>query len=426
MDNYTLTYDSKLKLSKWVGYPDADYSWEGGRLSYERKVKNEEGKERTVKTYKDPFEIIADFKAESKVLLASDEIEVAVARKFGPLKGFVWLEKVSGGGEVILPFVAPHIFIATGDRLNPILTEIFTDPNEDNYYEIIKEDIDGELVETGKTRVFVKSFSGVGGAGGSSPTLIAHYKMNDNLATAVVIDSTGNHNGEYQIGGVAQNTNTSNVLGKINRALDFIGGANGEHIEIADHTDFTPALTPFSISVGVYMLDATSFPILSKGVYNTDAEWRLQTDAGGKLQIRIFDENVDNCYIDKRYDTDLRVAHENQWLHIVGTYSGGTTYDSLKLYLDGTRIDDIGWNAGSFATVRASGHDVWIGRYDSTYADGLIDNVMFFGVELTPDEVKRLYNNGHGTEIPADLDQTGPRARRSGNSPMAMRQRYEH
>ena len=86
--------------------------------------------------------------------------------------------------------------------------------------------------------------------------LIAHYKMNDNLATAVVVDETGNHNGEYQLNSVAQNTSTGASTGKINGALDFVGGTgSGEHIEIADHVDFSPGNavagsgTPFSISI---------------------------------------------------------------------------------------------------------------------------------------------------------------------------------
>lgn len=34
-----------------------------------------------------------------------------------------------------------------------------------------------------------------------------------------------------------------------------------------------------------------------------------------------------------------------------------------------------------------------------------IDNVMFFSKELSFAEVKRLYNNGHGTEILAEVEQ---------------------
>lgn len=172
--NPKLYYSEILKTSKWVGYPDPNYAWDGVRLSYERTVKDENGKEKTIKTFRDAIEIIADFKAESKVYGIEGKIEEAVVRKFGgALKGFIWLDKVKGGGEVTLPFTAPHIFLARGDRFNPVLTEIFQNPNQDNYYEIIE----------GKTKVFVKSFSGIGGAAGSPATWIAYYKMNEDTAS---------------------------------------------------------------------------------------------------------------------------------------------------------------------------------------------------------------------------------------------------
>ena len=174
-NNYKLYYSNELKTSKWIGCPDINYSWDSDRLSYERTVKDENNKDILVKTYKDPIEIIADLKF-GKVFDIDNKggIEKAVVKKFGgSLIGFVWLDNVSGGGEVILPFTAPHIFKATGDRLDPNLVEIGTDPNEDNYYEIIK----------GKTRIFVKSFSGIGGAAGVPNTvgMFAHYKLWDGL-----------------------------------------------------------------------------------------------------------------------------------------------------------------------------------------------------------------------------------------------------
>jgi len=167
-------YSDKEKTSKWIGYPDTNYVFEGDRLVYERLVKDENGKDVLVKTYKEPYDITADFKSETVVHGVAGNIEKNASKKFGgSLKGFIWLDKISGGGEVILPFIAPHIFIAKGDRFNPVLTEISTDTSEDNYYETID----------GKTHVYVKTFSGIGGAAGAPPTLIAHYKMNEDTAS---------------------------------------------------------------------------------------------------------------------------------------------------------------------------------------------------------------------------------------------------
>lgn len=533
--HYKVYYNAKLKTSKWKGYPDPNYSWEGDILSYEREVTDEDGKKRKVKTFKKPYEIIADFKPEAKVYGIEGKIEGIAVRKFGgSLKGYIWLDKYKGGGQVILPFTAPHIFTTKGDRNNPKLIEIGTDPNEDNYYEIVE----------GKTHVFLKSFSGIGGAAGAPPTLIAHYKMNENTASdndelvtngvfdngadwdldgtfaiaAGVLTGTGDgtwnnsayHNltstilnrtyklqyevtantfvghTDFYLAGISafgikslsgsvgahsyfleitnaspsadivftlsnnstsgsiiidnvscklmlqldssgndhdgllqEDTSAAHVTGRVGGAFDFDGSA--DYIEIADHDDFTPALTAFSISAWVYMHDATDFCIASKGVEATDGEWRLYTNGSDKLFAHFYDESI-NKYIGRTYDA--AALSENTWLHIVMTYDGGTTCGGIKLYLNGAKVDDADDESATFIAVENLAHVIWIGNYDGTLADGLIDNVMFFSVELSQDDVNRIYNNRSGTEIMAEIDPT-IRPRRSA-SPFGLRARYEH
>jgi hypothetical protein len=398
MANFTLTYDSELKKSKWFGYPDPNYSFEGERLSWEREVVDEDGKKRTVKTYRDPIEIIAAFKPESKVYGFDKEgkIEKAAVETFGGcLKGFVWITNISGDGEVVLPCTAPHIFVALGSRLNPKLVEISSDPHAENYYAIIDS----------KTHVHVKGFSGVGAAAGVPPTLIAHYKMNDNLATDVIIDETGDHNGAVKdVGGTATSAFHS-VVGKINLAQDFDG--TDDYIEIPDDDAFTPALIPFSISAWVYIHDATNFIIASKGAFNVDGEWSLFVHADDTLRGRIFDENVEDCWIGRRTAGAL-TAYENSWIHLVMTYDGGTSESGIKLYINAIHSDDTSYsiNGGSFVSAQNLDHAIWIGRYSSLEANGLIDTISFHKKELTIDDIKILYAGGHGTEILADLDES--------------------
>ncbi|KKM08251.1 hypothetical protein LCGC14_1725800, partial [marine sediment metagenome] len=80
--------------------------------------------------------------------------------------------------------------------------------------------------------------------------------------------------------------------------------------------------------------------------------------------------------------------------------------------------------SGSFISVENLTAPVYIGRYDTKYANGLIDNVMFFGAELTPDEVHILFNAGSGTENVCELDQEIC-PRRSNLSVHAQRRRFE-
>lgn len=552
--NCKIYYSATLKTSKWIGYPDANYVWDGDGLSWEREVIDEDGKKQTVKTYKQLIEIIADLKIESRIYGIEDSIEQAVVGKFGgPLKGFIWLDKVTSGGAVLLPFTAGHIFIATGNRLNPTIMEITDNPLEANYYQIVD----------GKTRVFVTGFSGMGGAAGAPPNLIAHYRMNENTAgdnaelvtngtfaawdsvgarvedptdwivsgesgtdpeisevgtgeghggagtgmcniytsdgtlvsiaqdipitigrkyrVSIDIDtvvlgklkiydlqsqwvskelaSTGTHtltfvaiysevqlrvertgpssdvtfdnisikfcaiedsSGNDHDGMAQQDSDAISVAGVVKTAFDFDGSS--DYIIVPDHDDFTPAGTPFSISAWVNMDDATNFVIASKGVEGTDGEWRFYTDASDKLIWHSYDESI-NKYIGRKYNTTA--LSENQWLHLVATADGGILSSSIKLYLDGSQVDDTDDESVTFVAIENLTQDVWIGNYNGTYANGTIDNVYFFAAELTQDEVNILYNGGAGTEIPAELDQVMS-PRRANLSPFSLRRRYEY
>jgi len=123
---------------------------------------------------------------------------------------------------------------------------------------------------------------------------IAHWKMNDNTATATVVDAMGSHNGTYHgTGGTDDYTDAHSVAGKINTALDFDG--TPDYIEIADHNDFTfgdgTNDSPFSISTWVYMDKATNVTVIDKAAINQD-EWFFHIDNNGYLQLLLYHLDV--------------------------------------------------------------------------------------------------------------------------------------
>jgi len=235
--------------------------------------------------------------------------------------------------------------------------------------------------------------------------LIAHYKLNDNAASATVLDATGNYNGTYKDSSGNVNTSTGSTANSrgVGTCLDFDG--TDEYVEVADNAIFTPALTAFSISAWVYMDDASAFWIVSKGVYNTDGEFRFGLESDDKLGCILMDESVDDCFIGRKYNTAL-TSHQSSWAHTAFTYDGGTSATGIKIYFNGLRVDDTdkSTSAVSFVSVENLAHAVWIGRYDTGYSNGLIDNVMIFNHVLHEDSIKALYNGGHGTEIVAAID----------------------
>jgi len=235
-------------------------------------------------------------------------------------------------------------------------------------------------------------------------SVIAHYKLNDNAASATVIDATGVYNGTYKDAGGNENTSngsTANSRG-VGTCLDF-DHANSEYVEIADNAIFTPALTPLSISAWVYMHDADNFSIASKYAPG-NKEWLFYVRATGPryLTFSKFDESVGGRR-GQQYAFDLS-TYENQWIHVAVTDDGGVLSSGIKLFLSGTQVNDSVFEAGTFVAVENLGHVVWIGRQDGSYANGLMDNVIIFNTELNEDEVKALYHGGHGTEIAEVID----------------------
>lgn len=227
------------------------------------------------------------------------------------------------------------------------------------------------------------------------PAPIARWSMNDNADSAIVIDELGNHNGTYHgTGGTDDYTSAHSVAGKVNTALDFDGVQ--DYIEIADHADFTPALTPFSISAWIYMHNPRNFFIATKCELTTIAEWMFYVSSGRKLTGLFYGANV-NIWIGRYYNTTMQ-GLENQWLHIAFTYDGGIVSSGIKLYLNGLRVDDSTMEYGTFATVKNLASPVMLGKRTNDYADGLIDHVMIFNKELTARQVKKLHDFLRGKE----------------------------
>ena len=100
-----------------------------------------------------------------------------------------------------------------------------------------------------------------------------------------------------------------------------------------------------------------------------------------------------NAHIGRTYGTSL-APYENQWTHFVATYDGGTLSSGVKIYLNGNQVDDADSKSGNFSSVENHSQPVWIGRYDTKYANGLIDNVIIYDHALSASEVLQLYHDG--------------------------------
>lgn len=189
---------------------------------------------------------------------------------------------------------------------------------------------------------------------------VAHYKLNDNVASTAVVDELGDYDGVYKDGGGAINTSTGASTGVVNGALAFDGD---EYVDVGAGPGSVKSVSFWVNQADVagveslLDLNGADFVITSAGVV---------TVSGFATAI---------LYIDGAVGTSGSSTITANWHHIVVTAS---------------------------AAKNASDFD--IGRIGANYMEGLIDNVMLFDRVLSADEVLALYNAGSGTEQLGELD----------------------
>ena len=200
-------------------------------------------------------------------------------------------------------------------------------------------------------------------------SLIIHCKMNDDAANTTVLDSSGNGND----GTAQQNTNVLSAVGKVNDALTFNGSGDkiifASSLIPANDFTFTCWVKPTSLSSTKYVLGQYQ-NFMS---YLTNAGlWRVSI--GG---------NVNSG----------RTISTGVWSFLGITYDADT---NLTIYTN--EESDYDANVGVNVTQV---QDTALGAYRATSAGnyhGLMDDVRLYDETLTPGQVARIRNAGHGTE----------------------------
>lgn len=199
-------------------------------------------------------------------------------------------------------------------------------------------------------------------------------------------------------------TQTSPFTNEYSMSFDGVD----EYFNVADNVNlsFGNGVTdsPFSFSTWVKMTDATRFYLLSKGlVFSTNYEYLFNTDALDRLGLYLYDSSQ-NSRIGRIYNTAL-TGFQGQWIHICSTYNGNGLSSGIKLYLNGTQVDNLDSNSGTYVAMENGNRNMNIGRTETgVYANGLIDEVSIFNSELSASDVTAIYNSG----TPTDLSSLSP------------------
>lgn len=265
---------------------------------------------------------------------------------------------------------------------------------------------------------------------------VAHYKMNDDANNTVVVDSQGYSNGTFADATGDPNTDahttTGNLSGVVITALSFDGTDDyidtGNSFQSVFQKGFTISLwlkpgdgqPPYNtIFFGNFYIDTTDSGgfevfLLTTGKVNVWYFTRAEVPGKVELLASVFGDGIQS------------------WTMVCVTLQ--QVGDKIKgcLYI-GDNLVDISEETLSMSDFNVHGITPYIGatheslygsETKSGYFNGLIDNVMIFDHALSQAEIRRLYNDGNGTENLSEIDST-TRPRRSNNSPLPSRARYE-
>ena len=211
---------------------------------------------------------------------------------------------------------------------------------------------------------------------------VGHWKMNDNLATTVVIDSSGNGNN-----GVAQeNTDQLDVAGKINNALTFDG--SGDHIDCGhDASLWSAGDTTYSAWIYPTAFDSYTM-IMGQGTSN----WHKFFWVGSTGSIRAYWAHSDTAAVSQ----SSTLVGLDEWSLVTAVFND----DTWDLYINGKEVEYSSHQAGIGTPNDYSANNFAIGAVDggSLGFTGRIDDVRNYDRALAQDEILRIYNSGSGTE----------------------------
>lgn len=172
--------------------------------------------------------------------------------------------------------------------------------------------------------------------------------------------------------------------------------------EEADTPDFAYWTSGGAVSWGFWVKlgTAASNIFFAKWDETTGSELRtfkIYTDANGDVGLQLYDE-TNNGGIGRKIDTALTT---DTWIFIVVTHTGGADATNIIVYKDGVAADDADIvddaafaNPVDTATIITLGYEESTAGAKANFFDGSMAIPFFTQIELTADQVLRLYELG--------------------------------
>jgi hypothetical protein len=169
------------------------------------------------------------------------------------------------------------------------------------------------------------------------------------------------------------------IEGRTGRALVLDGAM--QHLRVEDDPELR---TPDGLSIAVFLRieRATRGAIVARPRPDEQpgaTGWALELDGAGRAAFATWDGTSEH-----RLWTDVGSLHERAWMHVAGTWDGGTK----RLWLDGVEVAQAG------ADVAALDGEILLGGDASSESllplDGAVDDVRIYGRALDATELDAL------------------------------------
>ena len=207
---------------------------------------------------------------------------------------------------------------------------------------------------------------------------IAHYKMNDNAASTVVVDSIGGTNGV-----ATANTDILTTTGQINEALNFDGQT--ERVNVTHNI----LLAQGSVALWFNKRGVTGDAGTTAAIFNADKHSRTR--------IAITDSGVPEVIKGNPLSSiSMSSVADNEWHHIILCWEEtSTTTGNFWGYLDGviTAVDTFTHTQQSHSASAIAA----LGSVNDNF-NGDVDDVRMYSKTLNQAEASAIVNSGNGTE----------------------------
>lgn len=183
----------------------------------------------------------------------------------------------------------------------------------------------------------------------------------------------------------------------INRySVELEGGS--EYLDVGNYSDYNFGSggtdSAFSVSAWLNMTDATDFVVAGKDDGSGSNRQYTIRFVGGKMHFYL----LGGGYIGRSVSTTA-TSDELSWIHVAFTYDGSKSETGIKIYRNGTRVDDTSYSGGSYAGMSATSASFTIGKQGTIYSRGLMDEVAVFNSEISSSDITSIYNEGTPNDI---------------------------